>query len=118
MRDSGGKVSAVPCDAGSEQCSWDRLQISEAQPLDKRLLAELQAAGREAELAANTRWQEVLHQPAPQFPVDPSGSASIKESGQLLADLGAWAPKVTMTTFPNGKLSAPRYFHGLRGKSP
>ncbi|KAK9826262.1 hypothetical protein WJX74_003591 [Apatococcus lobatus] len=88
--------------SGSDQCNQGGLQMAEGKPLDKKLLEQLQAAGRAAELAANPRWQEVLQQPVAQFPVDPPGAASIKESAQLLAGMSVWGPKVTLKTFPNG----------------
>ncbi|KAK9816244.1 hypothetical protein WJX74_008633 [Apatococcus lobatus] len=86
---------------GTEACSRGGLQMVEATILDQNSLQQLQAAGKAAEVAADPKL-DIPQQPVPQYPVDPPGSISIKNFAQLLRDIGIWAPKVTVKTFPNG----------------
>ncbi len=86
---------------GGPKCTDSDVGASEPQNLQPDLLQQLQEAGRAAEQAADPRkWLQ--SQPPQQFAVDHAGSASRKESSDVLESISFWSPKLALKTFANG----------------
>ena len=84
-------------------CAQTDLPAPSVQYSEPGLHHQLQDAGRAAEAAADPR-KAAQDQPPEAYPLQSPGSSSLLESSQLLTDINVWAPKVTLTTFPNGRV--------------